>query len=152
MIAAPVGFEDRIDFVRKRLIGRELRWNGETVGILNLAVEQDWVTQQYTEEARCWSSVSPVVLDGFDDHSPTKTRRLVSKALANASISAKGEFEWQSFGFHIGVDAAKEFIRPKNLNGTMIHLRLRFEEPVCGPIALGAGRFRGFGLMAAVRE
>ncbi len=38
MIAAPIGFEDRISFIRKRLIGRELVWEGKTFGLLNLVL------------------------------------------------------------------------------------------------------------------
>ncbi len=32
MIAAPIGFEDRISFIRKRLIGKELVWESEICG------------------------------------------------------------------------------------------------------------------------
>jgi CRISPR-associated protein Csb2 len=30
-----------------------------------------------------------------------------------------------------------------------VHVRLRFAEPFSGPLAIGAGRYRGFGLFAA---
>lgn len=148
MIAAPIGFEDRISFIRKRLIGKELIWEGETYGLLNLASKQDWVSDQYTGTATCWSSVTPVILDGFDDCNPAKTKRLIYKALVNAGIETEAEFEWQPFGYRNGVEPANAFLRPAKLNGTMVHLRLKFAKRMAGPIALGAGRFRGFGLMA----
>lgn len=148
MIAAPIGFDDRISFIRKRLIGRELVWEGETYGLLNLASQQVWVSNQYTGTATCWSSVTPVILDGFDDCNPAKTKRLIYKALLNAGIATEAEFEWQSFGYRAGVEPANAFLRPAKLNGTMVHLRLKFAKRMAGPIALGAGRFRGFGLMS----
>lgn len=148
VIAAPIGFDDRINFIRKRLIGKELTWEGKTHGILNLAGQQDWVSKQYTGTATCWNSVTPVILDGFDDCNPAKTKRLICKALSNAGIKTEAEFEWQSFGYRAGVEPANAFLRPAKLNGTMVHLRLKFAKRMAGPIALGAGRFRGFGLMA----
>lgn len=148
LIAAPVGFDDRISFIRKRLIGRELVSEDHTHGLLNLVSQHDWVSSQYTGTATCWSSVTPVILDGFDDCNPVKTKRLISKALLNAGISTEAEFEWQSFGYRAGVEPANTFLRPAKLNGTMVHVRLKFANQVAGPMALGAGRFRGFGLMA----
>lgn len=148
MIVAPSGCEDRINFIRKRLIGLEHVWDDEIYGLLNLAGQQDWVSKQYTGTATCWSSVTPIILDGFDDRNPAKTKRLITKALLNAGIVTEAEFEWQVFGYRAGVDPANAFLRPPKLSGTMIHLRLRFAKPVAGPIALGAGHFRGFGLMA----
>ena len=149
MIAAPIGCEDRISFIRKRLIGKELVWESETYGILNLANQQDWVSKQYTGTATGWSSVTPVILDGFDDRNPAKTKQLIYKALLNVGIAVEAEFEWQPFGYRAGVEPANAFLRPVKLNGTMVHLRLKFAQRIAGPIALGAGRFRGFGLMAA---
>ncbi len=79
---------------------------------------------------------------------PHKDEAFFCKALLNAGIATEAEFEWQAFGYRAGVEPANAFLRPAKLNGTMVHLRLRFSQPVAGPIALGAGRFRGFGLMA----
>jgi len=152
MVAAPVGFDERISFIRKRLIGRELVWKGETHGILNLVDQRDWVSEQYAGKSDTWSSVTPVILDGFDDHNRTKTQRLIFKALTNAGVGVDVEFEWQSFGYRAGVEPVKTFVRPEKLNGTMVHLKLKFAKEVSGPIALGAGRFRGFGLMAIDRK
>jgi CRISPR-associated protein Csb2 len=147
MVVAPVGSTDRIDFIRKRLLGHELTWRDEVVGLLNLQLGKDWVRDQYTGFATTWSSVTPVILDGFNDHSAKKTEKLIFKALMNAGISGEVDFEWQPFGFRSGVEPAHAFRRPENLHGTMVHVRLRFRKPMQGPIAIGAGRYRGFGLM-----
>ena len=148
MVVAPVGSNDRIEFIRKRLLGHELIWGDEVFGILNLQPGKDWVRDQYTGSATNWSSVTPVILDGFDDKNAAKTQKLIRKTLTNAGIGNQVEFEWQQFGFRSGVEPARAFSRPENLNGTMVHVRLRFMHQVRGPIAIGAGRYRGFGLMA----
>lgn len=148
MVVAPAGREDRIDFIRRRLLGHELRWDNNVVGILNLQPGKDWVRDQYTGTSTTWSSVTPVILDGFNDKNSAKTEKLIHKALANAGISHEVEFEWQPFGFRSGVEPVREFKRPEKLNGTMVHVRLRFKQKMRGPFAIGAGRYRGFGLMA----
>jgi len=148
LVVAPTGCNDRIDFIRRRLVGHVLKWKSEEIGLLNVQPGRDWVQEQYTGTAGTWTSVTPVILDGFDDHNPTKTQKLLRKALYNAGITGNVEFDWQPFGFLAGVDPARAFIRPEKLNGTMVHVRLRFTEPMQGPFAIGAGRYRGFGLMA----
>jgi len=147
MVVAPAGCNDRIDFIRKRLLGHELRWGDEVFGILNLQSGKDWVRDQYAGTSTSWSSVTPVILDGFDDQNAAKTKKLIRKTLTNAGILSEVEFEWQPFGFRSGVEPVRAFNRPENLHGTMVHVRLRFKHQVQGPFAIGAGRYRGFGLM-----
>ncbi len=147
MVVAPAGRDDRIDFIRRRLLGHELKWGNDVVCILNLQPGKDWVRDQYTGTATTWSSVTPVILDGFDDQNAAKTQKLIRKAFVNAGISSEVEFEWQPFGYRSGVEPVREFKRPEKLNGTMVHVRLRFKHDMRGPFALGAGRYRGFGLM-----
>ena len=149
MVVAPAGFQDRIDFIRRRLLGYELRWENEVKGLLNLQPGKDWVRDQYLRPATKWSTVTPVILDGFDDHNPKKSEKLLRKALANAGIMSPVEFDYQPFGFRGGVEPVREFRRPEKLTGTMVHVRLKFQHPTPGPLAIGAGRYRGFGLFAA---
>jgi CRISPR-associated protein Csb2 len=149
MVVAPAGFQDRIDFIRRRLLGYELRWENEIKGLLNLQPGKDWVRDQYLRPATTWSTVTPVILDGFDDHNPKKSEKLLRKAFANAGIQSPVEFDYQPFGFRGGVEPVREFRRPEKLTGTMLHVRLKFQHPIPGPLAIGAGRYRGFGLFAA---
>jgi CRISPR-associated protein Csb2 len=149
IITAPPGCQDRIDFIRRRLIGAELAWQGKVLGILNADPgHMKLVRSQYIDAAQVWSTVTPVILDGFDDHSPAKTRRLLEKALLHAGLPKVLQLDWQPFGFQEGVEPVRHFIRPERLNGTMVHVRAVFHAPVPGPIAIGAGRYRGFGLFA----
>lgn len=148
MVVAPPGRQDRIDFIRRRLLGHALKWRDEEIGVLNVQLGKDWVRDQYTGAATTWTSVTPVILDGYDDRNATKTQKLLRKALANAGITSEiGELDWQPFGFVAGVEPVRAFVRPENLHGTMLHVRLRFAQRMSGPLAIGAGRYRGFGLM-----
>jgi CRISPR-associated protein Csb2 len=152
MVAAPEGFEDRIDFLRRRLLGHELRWREEVFGVLTVSTGRDWVREQYLQPSRSWSTVTPVILDGFNDRDVRKTQKLVRKALTNAGLEANVEFEVSSFGYRAGVEPAISFQRPEKLHGSIVHVRLRFPTAVTGPIAIGAGRYRGFGLFAAEKQ
>jgi len=153
LIAAPPGFQDRIDFIRRRLLGQELAYDGTTHGLLNLLPGKDWVRDQYTKPARKWSTVIPAVLPGYDDHDRTKTHKLICKALRESGLPLAAlegcEFEWGPFGYRSGVEPVRDFKRPDHLTGSMVHLRVKFCHPVRGPLAIGAGRYRGFGLFAA---
>lgn len=43
-------------------------------------------------------------------------------------------------------------IPPDKIKGRMYPVRVRFPHPLRGPLAVGAGRYRGFGLFAAAEE
>ncbi|MDP1559923.1 MAG: type I-U CRISPR-associated protein Csb2, partial [Pirellulaceae bacterium] len=152
MVAAPPGCQDRIDFIRRRLLGHALKWRDDEIGVLNVQLGKDWVSEQYTGLSTSWTSVTPVILDGYDDRNAAKTEKLLRKALANAGITNECEFDWQPFGFIAGVEPARAFVRPEKLHGTMLHVRLRFQHEVPGPLAIGAGRYRGFGLMVMDKD
>ncbi len=148
MVVAPPACQDRIDFIRRRLLGHALKWEGNEIGVLNVQLGKDWVRDQYTGAATTWTSVTPVILDGYDDRNAAKTEKLLRKALANAGIIAEiDELDWQPFGFLAGVEPARTFVRPEKLHGTMLHVRLQFKRSIPGPLALGAGRYRGYGLL-----
>jgi CRISPR-associated protein Csb2 len=148
MVVAPPGCQDRIDFIRRRLLGHSLKWDGKEVGVLNVQTGKDWVREQYTGTSTTWTSVTPVILDGYDDRNAAKTEKLLRKALANAGISSEiEELDWQPFGFIAGVESVRAFVRPIELHGTMLHLRVKFKRSISSPLAIGAGRYRGFGLM-----
>ncbi len=149
MVVAPSGCSDRIDFIRRRLLGHELLWDHSVMGLLNLQPGKDWVTDQYLKPATQWSTVTPVILDGFNDHNANKSQKLIRKALENAGVHSEVEFEYQPFGFRPGVEPVREYKRPEKLNGSMVHVRLRFKHRIPGPLAIGAGRYRGFGLFAS---
>jgi CRISPR-associated protein Csb2 len=160
LIAAPSGFKDRIDWIRRRLPGQELVWDSDVVGLLNLLPTNDWVLNQYLgprEGARTWSTVTPVVWPGYDDRDSEKAERILRKAFVDAGVSQElvngiTDLAWRSVGFRAGVDLASRYSLPNRLNGQRYHVRVCFPHPVRGPLAVGAGRYRGLGLFAAESE
>ena len=154
LIAAPPGCRDRIDIVRRRLPGQELMWEGTPMGLLNLLPTGDWVLKQYVKSAVAWSTVTPVIWPGYDDRDAGKAEKLLRKAFVDAGLSQElvdgiQELEWRQVGFRAGLDLAKNYRRPDHLTGSGYHVRVRFAHAVRGPLAVGAGRYRGLGLFAA---
>ncbi len=112
----------------------------------------------WTIASKAWASVTPVVLDRHFS-GPDKLER--------AAESVKGSCERiglprpRTAMLHPispmrGVPHAGQFaaIRRKSDGGNIqhYHATLIFDEPVAGPVILGAGRFRGYGLFHPWRE
>lgn len=152
LIAAPVECQDRIDWIRRRLSGQELVWDGKPVGLLSILPRSDWVLRQYTDEARVWSTVTPVIWPGHDDHNPRKAEAILRKAFVDAGLSQEivdgiEELDWRPVGFRAGLDLAHCYACPENLRGCRYHVRVRFAHSIFGPVVIGAGRYRGLGLL-----
>jgi CRISPR-associated protein Csb2 len=154
VVSAPPGCAGQVDWVRRRLTGQELvrpERPDEPVGLLNLLPTSDWVLQRYVGPAEVWSSVTPVLLPGYDDRDPAKAEGLLVDAFRHVGYSpdavVREELAWRGGGFRAGVDLAGRYERPDNLKRfPAYHVRVRFRQPVTGPLAVGAGRYRGFGL------
>jgi CRISPR-associated protein Csb2 len=170
MIVAPLGDEAWLDHLTERLDGQPLEpLPGTTLQRGTylqriLDKRQDGVRDAYTRESRSWASFTPVILPGHDDRKPDKTRKLILKALAQSGMDQPCQFEWGSFSAfpksfsahkYVRDESARDgkqpvgYVRPNHLlHQSAVHLRLRFDDPVSGPIIIGAGRHCGFGLLA----
>lgn len=117
--------------------------------------------------SRSWISVTPVALDrvpgNMHDRDPAKRAAAFAEARAVVSTSCEriglpppvdvtiihgspyaGVMPPRSFGkFRTGEG---------KLQRILVHVGLRFDEPVSGPVLLGAGRFLGYGLCRPVSE
>jgi CRISPR-associated protein Csb2 len=129
--------------------------NSARKAILIPLSDADWVLRQYTAMSATWATVTPVVLPGSDDRKFAKAEKLLAKALRHAGYSpdALAEFEFRNVSFWPGGDLALGFQRPDYLkrdNWSVYHMRLRWKQPVKGPLALGAGRHCGLGIFAAL--
>ena len=166
MIAGPVGDDGILRHLAMLLDGQKLPPTPQTR--LNrpptlVRVLRDNVARFYTSSATTWASVTPVILPGHNDHKPEKTRKLIENALQQSGIDVPCEYEWGPFShFPKSLPAFKYdrdkrptgYIRPDHLlSQTAVHLKLRFNDGVKipGPLAIGAGRHCGFGLMAVVQ-
>jgi CRISPR-associated protein Csb2 len=110
----------------------------------------DSVLPCYTGVSRVWVSVTPVLLPGYDDRKQHDTERLMCKALCHAGIDGRARIELSRVPWVPGsLHALAYQPREKLAHYPRWHVRLTFEQPWTGPLALGAGRHAGFGLMAA---
>jgi CRISPR-associated protein Csb2 len=156
LVAAPAHCQEEIAWVRRALAGEELENEaGEIAALLTTLPGSDWVLQQYVGASTTWSTVTPVILPGHDDRDPAKAGKLLRTAFAQAGyereLLEQAEVEWRRVGFHAGVDLASRYLPPENLgNRPRYHVRVRFPHPIRGPLVAGGGRFRGFGLFAAM--
>lgn len=175
IIVAPPHCHGRIKWAGRAMAGTELVNHDEAQALLTILPGSDWVLKQYTDYSQIWSTVTPVILPGYDD--PDHLRRklkngldaetqkrylarldarmdeLLRKAFRQAGYASElvnqCELEWRDGGFRAGVEIASRYLPPENLgNAPRVHVRVRFPNKVPGPIAVGSGRFRGFGLFA----
>jgi CRISPR-associated protein Csb2 len=179
-----------IDWVRKALAGQELvrparppRTECEArlpEAMLSPLSSRDWHVQEYVRQdrgAQVWSTVTPVVLPGYDDTGgirrrlnkqrdsdaqkrllerlERRTNRLLQAAFIQAGLPRELievsdlKLEWRPVGFRAGVDLAGRYQLPESsVKRPTYHVCVRFPTPIRGPLAIGAGRYRGLGLFA----
>lgn len=165
MVVGRPGMTEQIAWVRRALSGADLieEHTGEVVGLLSLLPKSDWVTRQYSESSSVWTTVTPVVVPGFDDHSGRKTDKLLRRALSQAGFSEDltryAELDWRDTGFLPGLELAREYRRPLNVKEAPVrHVLIRWRDSqgqaisVPGPFSIGSGRFRGLGLFTSMKE
>lgn len=160
MIAAPFGYDAHLAHLAEQLDGVQLEpENGSSGPVLN-RTQGDSVTRHYIGQSSVWASVTPVILPGHDDHKPTKTVKLIKRALLQSGIEDNCEFTWGAIpNFPHCLTAHKYrpdgrlvgYQRPKYLDGlTAVHVRITFGHAVAGPLFVGPGRHCGLGVLAAV--
>ncbi len=109
-------------------------------------------SEVWTRPARRWATVTPIVFDrhpkGQDKES--QAERTVEEACERIGLPRPVDVVLSQVSLHLGVPHSRSFpaIRRKSGNGRLQHLHavLTFAEPVAGPVILGAGRYRGYGL------
>jgi len=108
----------------------------------------------YPRGATHWASVTPVA---FDRHPKGKDRfsyqreaaEIISGACAAIGLPRPREVVLTPVSAHLGAPPAYLFPRLPRKDGSERqhgHVILVFDEAVCGPVLLGAGRYRGYGL------
>jgi CRISPR-associated protein Csb2 len=96
-----------------------------------------------------WASVTPILLDRFPKRN-LPVEEILAVACERAGIPRPIEIEYGPFSEIPAVSPVSEFrlLRTKDDRPRWgVHAKFRFEEPVRGPILLGAGRFFGLGLL-----
>jgi len=110
--------------------------------------------------ATCWGSITPVA---FDKHPKAKDRagneRLVAAMIRRGcrriGLPEPIEVIPTPVSAHCGALASRDFPALARKDGSSrrhAHAILVFDQPVRGPIAVCAGRYRGYGLFRPLRE
>jgi len=125
---------------------------------------QPW---SWTRPSRRWASATPVALDRNpgDLHASDPTAR--GRAFEAARTSIVESVQRIGLPAPIEVDVVRSCVLPGTAKPrsyprfpidahkpqrVLVHVRLVFDEPVRGPVLLGAGRYQGMGLCAPVDE
>jgi CRISPR-associated protein Csb2 len=101
-----------------------------------------------------WSTVTPIA---FDHHPKSKAKAayldevaaMIALGCTRIGLPEPREVVVTPVSAHLGVPPAHEFPRLHRKDGSQrrhTHAIITFDQPVCGPILLGAGRYRGYGL------
>jgi CRISPR-associated protein Csb2 len=160
MVAAPQALAAEIAWLRRSLSGAELidEASNTPEALLSLLPDDEWMLRRYTGPAAEWATVTPVVLPGYDEGEPARTEALLRRSLLHAgipqSLADQAEVAWRRVGWFPGLDLSTRYDTAGFLKGRpRYHLRVRWQCggqpcPVPGPVAVGAGRYAGFGLLA----
>lgn len=129
----------------------------------------------WTGPSTTWASVTPVVLDRYPKADRTDDRRgwhmevveIVRQACRRGGLPEPQDVDVDSTAWHQGVPRAWSKRRrgwtsdrgaplgdgfpwmptkPSRPSKPQVHVWLRFERPIFGPVLIGAGRFAGYGL------
>lgn len=126
--------------------------SGRGLALMSRCERTDTVLNSYTEPARMWSSITPVVLPGFDDGKYEKAERLLIRAVHQAGLPAEAleTILLRKAPLWPGSQHPRLYRRPEYLQGFPAwHVHLRFREPIPGPVAIGSGRHCGLGLFVS---
>jgi CRISPR-associated protein Csb2 len=119
-------------------------------------VPETWTA--YPKGATHWSTVTPMVFDRHPkEHGSLQYQRELAETVAVAcqrmGLPQPSGIIPTAVSAHLGVPLSHAFPRLQRKDRSLrrhVHLILAFEEPVCGPILLGAGRYRGYGLLRPI--
>ncbi len=155
MLAAPAAQRRQLQAVAKSLCDAVLtNMQGQPVARLKPAADDDDVVAAYLQRpaGECvLTSVTPVVLPGFDERRSDKALKLFQRCLRQAGIREEDVIAvkfidrtpWP------GTKPATAYDRPQHCERfTCRHIQVMCRDWPAGPAVLGAGRFRGLGLLA----
>ncbi len=157
-VLAPILFDDERNRHRviPLLLGEAGVWkivrDSDSAPRLNLS------TTTYTQPSRSWASVTPIILDRMPKadraKEPIRWREevatIIASGCANIGLPQPVSVRVEKTPFFIGSLRAMpgQGGFPQLRKGRFqVHAQIDFDTDVAGPIVLGAGRFRGYGLM-----
>ena len=123
-------------------------------------------TSTWTSASHCWVSATPIALDRNPGNLHDRNARKRAKAFAEATKTIQRACTHVRLPQPAYVDVVRAAVlpgttKPQNFppfplerrkhRRVLVHARLWFDEPVAGPVLLGAGRFFGLGLCRPIQ-
>lgn len=127
--------------------------DGECVAeLMRTSRREDSVFKRYTQAARRFKTVTPVILPGFDGLKYAKAEKLFLKALHQAGFSPDDvqhihlrKAPFQKHAYH-----PRDYRRARHFERySAMHVEVTWKYDIHGPLAVGAGRHRGLGLFVS---
>jgi CRISPR-associated protein Csb2 len=156
LVAEPFDGDGRqAEWAGWRLAGRELiDEQCGTVATLERLDERGRgapVLPRFTGRSRDWVAATPVVLPGYDGLKTEKAARLLCRACEQAGLPEGCVESLEFVGPPAHAGSVGRWFVPKYLRKWPLRwVRIRFKQEAAGPIALGAGRHCGLGVLCAV--
>jgi CRISPR-associated protein Csb2 len=147
--------------VRRLLLGRLGTWQVASMTAARPAWNlrpETWTA--HAEGATHWSTVTPVAYDRHpkaDDRAACQREvaSMIAQACARIGLSEPREVIVTPVSAHLGTPPAHAFPRLRRKDDSErrhTHAIVVFDRPVRGPILVGAGRYRGYGLCRPIDE
>ncbi len=110
----------------------------------------------WTKASRAWASVTPVVLHHHPKKREGDVERIVREAFVSALLPAPEWVAVRPISRVTGAGHVRE-VPPfseggENLCRYQTHVVARFASPIRGPVLVGRGRFRGYGLFKPISD
>lgn len=104
----------------------------------------------WTRPAKMWATVTPIVFDHFPrDREGRRAAEIIAESCTRIGLPVPRHVDLSGFSKFIGVPPVRDFRlrrRESDPPRPATHAVLHFDQPVRGPVMLGAGRFFGLGL------
>ncbi len=125
---------------------------------------QALIPSRWTGAAKIWRSVTPIILDRHPKPHFNKDpeawvhscQDIIRQSCERAGWPTPLRIKPTLHSPINGVPPAAAFVSPKSKPGMPprfhLHAEIELDEPVAGPLLLGAGRYRGYGLMLPAAE
>jgi CRISPR-associated protein Csb2 len=112
--------------------------------------------ERWTQTSQTWASVTPVVLHHYPKRRAGSAEEIVTAALETAGYPEAAEIRISAVSAVAGAPTAAEMPQYEqggaDLCRYQVHAVIRFRRPVAGPVLVGRGRYRGYGLFVPHAE
>lgn len=143
--------EKALDQLQKLWMGKLGEWEITRSESSNPArVPSNLQTRTLTKPSRVWTAATPVIFGHYPKSRPGKTAEaILRRSCSEAGLPEPTIIEWSENSFLKGAPPARNLKNcHKRASGQYLaYVRLHFDNLLKGPVAIGAGRYVGFGFL-----